>query len=508
MRATSNVLGDALSPMGRFPSSYAPPTAQTSTPSASLFKPNTALNVAYGNSKMVPTGQYTNNTTALSGLMRSTPSTPKLPPAPNSGLVSTNSTVGGTSGTAGMNGTTGTGTSSTATGNAGTAGSAFSSPTAPTKGLLTFPGIESTLTDKATGGNTDAQGYTKQAADIGSNAANVSQQADTIARQFGQQYADVGKKAAAFEAGQLTTGTTPVAEGNAAVTERTKAAEQTALAQGEQAALQGLGYMNQGAQIGANAALGAAGAAYTGSQQELSALGTAAGLVTPTVAGYGQTVFNPLTGTYAGGGGLPPETMQQYAKMAANGQYSAIPAFITSNPVLSAQLNEAARAINPNYNPITSAAQGGVLAGIPALQSANTAADGIRNTITTYLQANPQLNPSGLAAGNILQQWIQGKQLADPKYQTLFNYLNEYTNTLAPILGVGGDPTNLKTQIAQGFVNAAASGQSISQVLEAMSGLARNKIADLQSGALGGGTSVPSTGNAGAGGNQWPGWNP
>jgi hypothetical protein len=95
---------------------------------------------------------------------------------------------------------------------------------------------------------------------------------------------------------------------------------------------------------------------------------------------------------------------------------------------------------------------------------------------------------------------LQGKQLTDPKYQTLFNYLNVYTTTLAPILGVGGDPTNLKTQIAASFINAAASGQSITQVLDAMSKLATNKIGDLQSGATGGGTSVPNTTGAGSGG--------
>ena len=194
--------------------------------------------------------------------------------------------------------------------------------------------------------------------------------------------------------------------------------------------------------------------------------------------------------------------MQQYAQMAASGQYAAIPSFITSNPVLNAQLNVAAKGLNANYTPVGARGASSVLQSIPAMQSANTAADGIKNTINSYLQSNPSLNPSDLAAGNLLQQWVQGKQLTDPKYQTLFNYLNEYTNTLAPVLGVGGDPTNLKTQIAQGFVNGAASGQSISQVLDAMSQLATHKITDLQNGAIGGGTSVPNTTSGGGSGGQ------
>lgn len=327
-----------------------------------------------------------------------------------------------------------------------------------------FPNVVSSLAGLA--GN--YQGLAAKAADIGTT--------------YGQEYANIGAQGARAKAGYLTTGTTPVAEGNAAVVAQTTAAQQQAVAQGEQAALQGL-------QTGINANQGAS-----------TALSSAANYSQPQVTAYGQTSFSPVTGEFAGSGSLPPEVMQQYAQMASSGQYSAIPSFITSNPVLNAQLNVAAKALNPNYTPIGAQGASSVLQGIPALQSANTAAEGIKNTITSYLQSNPQLNPSDLAAGNLLQQWIQGKQLTDPKYQTLFNYLNEYTNTLAPILGVGGDATNLKTQIAQGFVNAAASGQSISQVLSAMSALATNKIQDLQSGAVGGGTTVPNTSGGGSGG--------
>lgn len=245
----------------------------------------------------------------------------------------------------------------------------------------------------------------------------------------------------------------------------------------------------------------------TGQGQQLSALGTAAGLAQPSPSAYGQTVFNPLEGNFAGGGGLPPEAMQQYAQMAADGQISAVPSFITSNPVLNAQLNDQAKAINPNYNPITSGAQGQVIASIPELEATNTQAEGIKNRIVSYLNDNPGLNPSTLAVGNLLKQWVEGKQLADPKYQTLFNYLNEYTNTLAPILGVGGSPTNLKTEIAASFVNAKASGQSIAQVLESMSQLAKGKIEDRKSGATGGGVvSNPTT--VSGGNNEGWGWNP
>lgn len=334
-------------------------------------------------------------------------------------------------------------------------------PTPPVRGL--FPSVLSSLANSSI--KNDA---------LATNAAKIAADA-------GKQISDIGGQGARLEAGQLTTGTTPVASGNAAITAQTTAAQQQAIAEGAGVALQG----NQ------------QGIAAQGQTQ--SALSSAAGYSKPSVESYGQTSYDPVSNTFSGGGSLPPEVMQQYAQMAATGQYSAIPSFITSNPVLNAQLNVAAKAFNPNYTPIGASGASSVLQGIPALQSASTAAEGIKNTIQSYLQSNPQLNPSDLVAGNKISQWLQSGQFGDPKYQTLGAYLSEYVSTLAPILGVGGDTTNLKTQIAQGMVNAAASGQSISEVLNNIGTLAAHKITDLQSGATGGNTTVPSASSSDGG---------
>lgn len=148
----------------------------------------------------------------------------------------------------------------------------------------------------------------------------------------------------------------------------------------------------------------------------------------------------------------------------------------------------------------SAAFQGGVIGGQQAagvnyanMSVANTAAKGIENTITQYLQQNPSLNPSELTVGNKLSQWIQSGQFGDPKYQTLGAYLNEYISTLAPILGVGGDTTNLKTEIAQSMINAAASGKSISEVLKNISKLADDKLANIGSAGQGGGVVAGGT---------------
>lgn len=276
-------------------------------------------------------------------------------------------------------------------------------------------------------------------------------------------------------------------------------------AQKEAALQQGLGNIleGQGQQINA---LGTAGnLSNTARQLGITGLTSAAGFAQPSPASYGQTVFDPITGTFTGGAGgnLGPEmeqALRQYAQLYATGQQSAIPSEITSNPILNARLLQYAQEANPNFNVNQAAGlqagQQGLASQVTQLQAVETAAKGIESTIKAYLSANPQLNPSTLVAGNMVQQWLQGKQLADPRYQTLFNYINEYISTLAPILGVGGDTTNLKTEIAQSFINAQASGESISQVLDSISRLASDKVKNLQSGAFGGGV---VTGSGGAG---------
>ncbi len=358
-------------------------------------------------------------------------------------------------------------------------------PTTPVAPKTTFPGLVSTLAATATGGSPAAQKYTQQSVDYGAGSIPIAQQARDIAAQFGQKYADVGQKGAAFRAGQLTTGTTPVAEGNAAITAQTTAAQQTALAQGEQAALQGIGYELTGQQQAANAANSAAGQAYTGQGQTLGALNNAAGLAQPQLGAIGQVPFSPLdqeqgtilgtnqTGGVGAAGNLLGQFQGAQALGAAGGQGAA-----------------------------------SVIQSLPQLQAANTASKGIETTISNFIDANPDINPTNVAFTNSVNQWVQGKQLTDPRYQTLFNYLSEYANTLAPVLGVGGSPTNLKTEIAQSFLNAKSSGQSIKSVLQNMSQLADDKVRNIQSGALGGGTvaggSSPGTPSSGGGfAEQW-----
>lgn len=194
------------------------------------------------------------------------------------------------------------------------------------------------------------------------------------------------------------------------------------------------------------AAQQALGSALTSQQLQQQALGQAAGLAAPQPYGITTTPYNPATGTF---GTLPGGNAGAFGAGVVSGNVS-----------LGEQFSQ--------------------------LNSANNQAKGYEDTINNYLQQNPQLNPSDLTAVNGVVQWLKG-QVGDPKYQTLANYITEYANTLAPILGAGGSITDFKNSLAQSLVNGAASGQSIREVMANISKAADDKLANLRSSGMGGG---------------------
>lgn len=319
------------------------------------------------------------------------------------------------------------------------------------------------------------------------NTANSNQAIGTQAQAIGQDYSNrIAALLPQVNAGSASAlasgGTTPVLAGNEAAAAQTAAAETGQLQTAEQAALNPL-----------STALSATG-------QQQSGLGTAISAAQPS--GTYPFVFNPLTQSFTNtGGGVVTPTQAASAVLSGQMSYSqAVSSLGYMGSTGESQLQSQILSQNPNANINTLAAQGAGSASveqtIPQLQSANTAAQGISNQITSYLASNPSLNPSQLVASNAVQQWLQGQQISSPQYQTLFDYLSEYANTLAPILGVGGDPTNLKTEISQGFINAAASGGSIATVLNNINTLASTKIQNLASGAQG--STTPTAGGSGS----------
>lgn len=191
-------------------------------------------------------------------------------------------------------------------------------------------------------------------------------------------------------------------QGRAQVEQNLQANRLAAVGQHEQALSQGV------------SALAAERAANTGAYQgEASALGTAAGYAQPQLSQYGQNYYNPLTAGQPGQGGDIGGVITQYAQGLANGTlpYSSIPSTITGNPVLNAQLLQAAGGSNFNLNSAlgsSAAQQSNAQLGGTAVQQAN--ASTYQNALPQYYQMQAQLqNVEGL--GNMLLQTAAGGQV-------------------------------------------------------------------------------------------------
>lgn len=384
----------AASSNGASPSVY---TGGTVTPGNVLGTyPGLVNPVSSPHSSLVSNLATTGGTHTVTDTLGNT-STVKIP-APASAGNSSSSTNNSTSSTPTYNAATGQTTGTFAPGTPQNQG-----PVAPVDtGTPTFTTPSGATYNSATGQTTApptiGNPYTAQvAASAGGNAA-IGQNAANIAAQYGQQIAQTGQAGANAEAGNLSTGTSPVAVGNAGLISQNVSAKQSALAAGESAALQGTGQE------------------LTAQGQETSGLTSAGGLAQNQVVSPGQAVFNPATGQYtsatSGAGnpttapsGIDQTAWDNYVNLAANGQIAAVPSSITGNANLSGQLNAAAEAVNPNYSPITSAAQGNAIgqnvatAGTSDIQ---IAASGYANILPQYRQATTDFSTADQQAGNLL----------------------------------------------------------------------------------------------------------
>lgn len=239
---------------------------------------------------------------------------------------------------------------------------------------------------------------------------------------------------------------------------------------------------------------------------------------TLTQSPYGTPLINPATGqTISGGqdittptgtgsqGAIQPNdpaysALQQYAQMAANGQVSAIPSAWTSNPVINAQINQMAKTINPNYNPIASAAQGATEAS--NIQTGGTAAtgaaaSGLAGATKTYNDANTAYKTATQQSQNLQQtmistgvnnnpQFINSKinslqnQFGSVNYTSFITALNEakqsYTNLLS---SVGASTPTVNGQQATDIFNENSTPQQINAAIDALNAAAYTKVKPL-----------------------------
>lgn len=247
----------------------------------------------------------------------------------------------------------------------------------------------------------------------------------------------------------------------------------------------------------------AAGLAQTGQGLVQSGLSTAANLAQPIQLPYGTPLVSPQTGTQIGStaGGVQPndpfyQTMQTYANLLATNQGSAVPATITGNPVLNAQLIQMAKQINPNYNVNVATGAAGAQAStagtqfgqIQGYQSALQQGQNLQNQLIDLLNQFG-LNPSDI---NKVNQGLQtiAQNTSDPRYAILQNYINDIANTYAQILTPsGGSQTDQTRSIASSMLDSSMKGTGIQDVMKSLDEAAKAKIAGISTtGGLGGST--------------------
>lgn len=321
----------------------------------------------------------------------------------------------------------------------------------------TFPGLLGSLASTSQAGSEPAKNYTEQTAQYGAGNLPIGQSAADIAKEYGQKIADVGGQGARFEAGQLSTGTSPVASGNAAITAQTTAAQQQALATGEEAALQGTGQQLTAEQQAANAANAAAGQATAGQGQEISGLGTAAGLAQPTLGGIGQVPFSPTDQSQ----GAPLGSTQPGGIQAAGSLLGEL---------------QGAQALG--------AAPGTAEAGVIGTQKAQV--EGYKSALQQGQNLQAQLtdligtfglNPNDINAVNAGLQKI-AQNVSSPQYKILSNYVNDIANTYAQVLTPpGGSATDTTRSLATSMLDATAKGTSLIQTMKSLDQAAQAKIA-------------------------------
>lgn len=108
--------------------------------------------------------------------------------------------------------------------------------------------------------------------------------------------------------------------------------------------------------------------------------------------------------------------------------------------------------------------------------SAGKQAMAVKNSIVDFLNTHPNINPASFTPINDITAVLSGKT-SNPEYNQLGALITDYVNSLAPILGTGGDVTNLKLQMAEGMINGKMSPQSIIQQLNLVEEVANKKLA-------------------------------
>ena len=141
-------------------------------------------------------------------------------------------------------------------------------------------------------------------------------------------------------------------------------------------------------------------------------------------------------------------------------------------------MNQMAKSINPNYNPVTSSAQsaittqqtGNVAGMTAAYKSAANLGSQLNDLITTF-----GINPNDVNAVNSGIQKV-AQNVSSPQYKALNNLVTDLVSTYSSILTPGAS-TDTSRATAASLLDASAKGSSIMETLKNLDDQAKAKIA-------------------------------
>lgn len=316
----------------------------------------------------------------------------------------------------------------------------------PASAPPSFPNVVNQLTQTASApssGFTQNMGNSQQAQTGLMNLSQTTPEEQAIQDQitnYGNSFDLANKDVSALEPG-LTMGQVSGQQGallNAYNTGLSRLQSQEGIAQTQQTQNQA-GYNEAG-----GLANTAAGAATTQQGTQQSGLASAGSLIAPQQAGPTNVAFNPATNSYGpgAGSGYGPNGIGSASQV--SGDFSA----------------------GQNYYSTL----------LPAFNQASSVLNGSSNNqgLLSFLQQNPNINPSSLNAANFGNQWLNS-QFSNSTYAELGQYLNEYLQSLTPVIGSQG-VSDYKSQIVQSLVNPTASTQSLTQQIQNLQSLAQGKM--------------------------------
>lgn len=281
-----------------------------------------------------------------------------------------------------------------------------------------------------------------------SNNDAIAKRAQDIASAAGQKISDIGGQGARGQAGYLTTGTSPVGEGNAAVLAQTTAAQQQAVSQGAQTALQGTaqGLTAQGqTQSGFN---NAAGNALNSQGQGITGLGNAAGVAAPIQVPYSNQLVNPATGQPYGGGstGSLQDAVSSVVQRLQNGTMGYNDALTALSGYGQGGINALQAALPPGFN----IAQSNTLAGQQGtIGPAYDFADKALTNVETLMSQLPSVQNTNIPGVNAVTQGFSTLTgLGSEQTRAVTGAVQTSRNAYAALLASarGGTPTDYSGQ--------------------------------------------------------------